>query len=280
MPDQRDEQIEELISKTIDISSHSQIVLKVLNLFKNEFTSIEEIENLISKDKGFTARFIRIANSPFYGFSRQIKSIKEALFLLGLDTAKSLILATSSRYLYKTFDSFEQSLWEHSLAVGLCTSLLAELKNTIKPQEALACGILHDIGVLFLKNAFLDAYLRIYEKIYEMEKDLVELEIESIGYSHTEVGAYVADKWNFPKEIMIAMKCHHLIVYEEEDKYENIFNLVKIADQICLNLGIGLKRPIKKKIEFAKIGLTLSELDDHMFFFQSYFREQKRFLIY
>jgi HD-like signal output (HDOD) protein len=90
--------------------------------------------------------------------------------LIGVNTAKSLILVTSSRYLYKNFGPFEQKLWEHSLAVGLCASLLAEYTNKVKPEEALACRILHDLGKVFINNSMPETYHKIYEKFTKREK--------------------------------------------------------------------------------------------------------------
>ncbi|MEJ5227003.1 HDOD domain-containing protein [Thermodesulfovibrio sp.] len=276
------EEIERIIAKTIDIPSQSTIVFKVLNIFKNEFTSIEEIEALISKDKGFTARFIRLANSPFYGFSRKIKSVREALLLLGLDTAKSLILATSLRYLYRQFDTFEQGLWEHSLAVGICSSYLSEKIGEIKPQEALACGVLHDIGVVFLKNAFPDKYQGIYEKIYESERNLEEVEIELLGYAHTDVGAYVAEKWNFPEEIKVAIQYHHIDNSFEETKetFAHIHNLVRMSDLICMKLGMGFKKPINLELENQNLLLHDSvNSEEFMKSLFSFFREERALLL-
>lgn len=281
MDEEKKNKIEEIVSKTFDVPSHCQIVLKVMNLFKNPYTSIDEIESLISKDKGFTSRFLRIANSPFYGLPRKVKTVKDALMLLGLETAKSLILATSSRYLYKNFERFEQDLWEHSLAVGLCSSLLSINTSLLKPEEALACGILHDLGKIFINNAIPENYQKIHDKIYKEEKSLLELETENFGFTHTEIGAFVAEKWNYPEEIKIAIKEHHetKCLGNQQKNLIDICKIVKVADQICSNKGIGFKKPLNINIDIQDIGIDSNSLKEIQTTFISQFNEQKKFLL-
>jgi len=280
----KERKIEEIVSKTLDISSHCQIVLKVLNLLKNEYVSLDEIDRFISRDKGFTARFLRIANSPFYGASRKVKTVKDCLALIGINTAKSLILATSSIYLYKNFGYFEQKLWEHSLAVGLCSSLLANYTNSIRPEEYLTCGILHDIGKVIINNAIPDTYQRFYRELNITEKSTAQLEEEFLGIEHTEVGAYIAERWNYPEQIKITIKYHHSSHYPEnlDNTHKKICDIVKIADSICLNLGIGLSNALKKNIDIKQIediGIDNNMLQELQELFISRFEAQKNVLL-
>jgi len=273
--------IEDIISKTLDIPSHSQIVFKILNLLKDEYVSIDELEKFISHDKGFTARFLRIANSPFYGLTRKVKTLKDSLLIIGLNTAKSLILATSTIYLYKNFGPFEKKLYEHSLAVGLCASLLSNYTNSFKPEEALASGILHDLGKIFINNAMPEAYQKIYEKIHETEKSTIQLEEENLGINHCEVGATVAEKWNYPDEIKITIQYHNeqKISYQAEKSCINICNIVRVANQICWKLGIGFKKHYKMNVDLQDISIYNKKLEEIEDLFISQYEMQKKFLL-
>lgn len=281
METEKNKKIENIISKTLDVPSRSQIVYKVLNLLNDEYLSIDELESFISRDKGFTARFLRIANSPFYGLTRKVKTLKDSLLLIGINTAKSLILATSSRYLYKNFGPFEQKLYEHSLAVGLCSSLLSNYTKTIKPEEALACGILHDLGKIFINNSMPEKYQRIYEKIHETEKSVIELEDENLGINHCEIGANVAEKWNYPDEIKIILQYHHANKYPQqvENSCLDICNIVKVANKISWKLGIGFKKDLKIDIDLLDFGIENKNLEDIENLFISYYESQKNFLL-
>lgn len=275
------EKIDEIISKTLDVPSNFLVALKVIEILKDDYLSIDEIEQFLSKDKGFTARFLRIANSPYYGLRRKIKSVKDALILIGVDTAKSLILATSSRYLYKRFGEFEQYLWEHSLAVGLFASLVSLTKGLIKPEEALASGILHDIGKVFLNNAMPELYQKVHEKIIQTGKSTIEIEEEILGVNHTEVGAAVAKKWNYPDEIDKVIEYHHTKPYpkKEDKKYETFCNLIRVSDQICLDLGIWFNTKRKTEIDYQDIEMDENSLMQLKRLFIQQFNEQKKFLL-
>ncbi len=275
------DKIEEIFSKTIDISPHMQVAIKVINLLRNDYVSIEEIDEFLSRDKVFTARFLKIANSPYYGMRKKIKTVKDALILIGLDTAKALIFATSTRYLYKNFGSFEQKLWEHSLGVGICASFLSVTTGFVVPELGLACGILHDLGKIFIYNAKSDIYPRIYEELVRTKKSSVELEDEILGFNHTDVGAFVAEKWNYPDEIKKAIQYHHTFPYPnpEERLYKDICNIIVLSDQICLDLGVGFKRDIPSIINYASIDLDENSLNDLKKLFLNQFNEQKKFLL-
>lgn len=275
------DKIEEIFSKTIDISPHSQVAIKVINLLRNEYVSIEEIDECLSRDEGFTARFLKIANSPYYGMRRKIKTVKDALILIGLDTAKALILATSTRYLYKNFGSFEQKLWEHSLGAGICSSLLSVTTGFITPELGLACGILHDIGKIFINNAKSNIYPKIYEELLRTEKSSVELEDEILGFNHTEVGAFVAEKWNYPDEIKNTIQYHHTYPYPnpEERLYRDICNIIRVSNQICLDLGIGFRKNIPSNINSEDINLDEHSINNLKKLFLNQFNEQRKFLL-
>ncbi len=275
------EKLEEIYIKTIDISPHSQVIIKLINLLKNEHTSIEEIEEYLAKDKGLTAKFLRIANSPYYGMSRKIKTVKDALFLIGLESAKSLIFATSVIYLYKNFGEFEKRLWEHSLGVGLFSSLLATALGHISPELFLASGILHDIGKIFLYNANSEIYQNIHEYILKSERETIDIENEKIGVNHAEMGAFVAEKWNYPEEIKKVIEYHHTFPFphRKERIYAEICNTIRISDQICLDLGLGFKREIPPKIDYGDLKIDENLLKNLSKIFIHQFNHEKKFLL-
>ncbi len=275
------DKLEEIYIKTIDISPNSQLIIKLINLLRNEYTSIEEIEEYLAKDKGLTAKFLRIANSPYYGMSRKIKTVKDALLLIGLESAKSLIFATSVIYLYKNFGEFEKRLWEHSLGVGLFSSLLSTALGHISPDLFLAAGILHDIGKIFLYNANSNYYQNIHENILKSERETIDIENEKIGVNHAEMGAFVAEKWNYPDEIKKVIKYHHNFPYPyvKERIYSEICTIIRISDQTCLDLGLGFKKEIPPRIDYGDLKIDANLVKNLRKIFIHQFSHQKKFLL-
>ncbi|PMP94808.1 MAG: hypothetical protein C0169_06130 [Thermodesulfobacterium geofontis] len=57
------------------IFAPSEEVVKLLLIIDQENVTLEEIAKIIEKDKNLCIRFLRLANSPVFGFSRRITKI-------------------------------------------------------------------------------------------------------------------------------------------------------------------------------------------------------------
>jgi putative nucleotidyltransferase with HDIG domain len=70
-------------------------------------------------------------------------------------------------------------------------------------------GILHDMG----KIIFANVHPELLEKIRDFctEKNLPTSAFEdlSAGMNHAEIGALIAEKWNFPESLVNAIRFHH-----------------------------------------------------------------------
>ncbi|HOA84165.1 MAG TPA: HDOD domain-containing protein [Thermodesulfovibrio thiophilus] len=273
--------IERLILKTVDIPSLPPVAMKVMNLIKDDFASLKALEEIISRDQGFATRLLRIANSPYYGRDRKIEDISQALLLIGFETLKSLVIAASLKDLNRQFGIFEQKLWEHSLGVALCSSLLAMVTRLATSDEALVCGLMHDVGKTVINNAMPELYIQIYEKMYKEKRTLIEIENEVLGFNHTTIGNLIAKKWKLPEKLEMIITYHHTYPYPdyEDQAFANICNLVRVADQICLNLAIGLKDPIETEIDYESVGMTEESLKELIGLFTIKFDKQKDFLL-
>lgn len=277
----QEETIERIILRTVDIPSLPPIAMKVMNLIQDDHASLKSLEEIISRDQGFTTRLLRIANSPYYGRDRKIESIPQAILLIGFETLKSLIIATSLRDLHRNFGIFEQKLWEHSLGVALCSSLLAMATHLATADEALVCGLIHDVGKTVINNAMPEVYIQMYERMHKENRSIIEIENETLGFNHTIVGSLIAKKWKLPEKLEMVITYHHTYPYPdyEDHAFADICNIVRVADQICFNLGIGLKEPFPAEIDYESLGITENTLHGIMEVFKTKFEEQKEFLL-
>src|SRR5271157_5719840 len=129
--------LEKIILDTVDVPSLPPVASRVLQLVSSDFTSINQLEEIISRDESFSTRLLRIANSPYYGRGRGIDTISTAIILIGFSSMKSLVAAASLKDLHRKFGLFEQQHWEHSLGVSIASSLLAAETEMLIPEEAL-----------------------------------------------------------------------------------------------------------------------------------------------
>ncbi len=249
----KQEALEKIILETIDIPSLPPVAMKVLQLVSNDNSSLNELEETLSKDQSFSARLLRIANSPYYGKNRSVDSIGKAIILIGFNTMKSLVVAASLRDMHRKFGIFEQKLWEHGLAVSIAASQIAADTKMMKPDEAMVCGLVHDMGKIVLNISLSEQYSLVIERAYAEGLSFIEIENDMLGFNHCQVGGLIARKWKLPKNLETVIEFHHTEDYPNFDdpSYEVACQITRIADAICLHIGIGFKR----EIDLSTIGL-------------------------
>lgn len=151
-------------------------------------------------------QLLRIVNSPFYGMSREIGSLREAIVLLGFnrirDMLVSLCFSKMLPALHKDFNYHQ--FWHHSMSVAECARQFADLSGH-NSDFAFTAGLLHDIGRLVIAVLFPDEFNRI---ISEPASALIETERRLLGFDHMEIGGKAAQHWNLPVAIQTAIEQH------------------------------------------------------------------------
>jgi putative nucleotidyltransferase with HDIG domain len=220
-----------------DLPSAPIILQTVQSKISESSVSSHEIGSIIESDQGFSARILKLVNSPFYGFSRRIASVEEAITMLGLNVVKQLILTTSVLNSLK-LDAYAidpNSFWKHSFGVGVIARQLLFKSDKAIREEVFLSGVLHDIGRLIMVKGEPEKFLRLYSN-----KDMfVDLDMESqvFDVDHQELGLLLATKWNFPNAIKAVIAHHHNP--EKEQQYTLQLAAVNIADMLCHAMGIG-----------------------------------------
>lgn len=180
---------------------------QVLDLVRDPLISAVKLAALIEHDPVLTSRLLKVVNSAFYGFPRQINSVEHAVVILGNEEVVNLSFSIAVYDVIKNLSPKNtQVLWEHSLLVAhLAQWLGSELERDTKDM-IYTLGLLHDLGkIVFLQRG---------EKIGALERasDLNDLaEEESIyGLTHAEMGAFIAERWNLPEPLVDGLLAHHL----------------------------------------------------------------------
>ena len=168
-----------------------------------DFTRLEQV---IGRDPVLTARILRIANSPFYGFPRKIAAIKDACILTGAPTLRNLIVASVAMRQFPVNNSApldRAALWRHS---AQCAAFAAELAPAARQARdvAFTAGLLHDIGKLAIDALFPEECARV-----RACGDSLSAETEVLGATHADIGARVAELWGLPHAIRDAIAAHH-----------------------------------------------------------------------
>ena len=207
---------ESIIKKVRDIPSLPEIVTKVMLLVQNPNSSAFQLANIIASDAGLTSRVLRLVNSAFYGFPKQISSIQHAIAILGFTTLRGLVLSSS---IFKIFAPSHNEvklldykrLWRHSVMTAVVAKSVCKYLHYANEEHIFSASILHDIGKIILDqydhvNYILALSNSTFSK--DLERSLLSEE-RFCGITHPEVGFALAEHWNLPDDISYSIKYHH-----------------------------------------------------------------------
>lgn len=276
--------LKELILKACDIPPVPMVALKVLKLIEDPNSTLEDLQRVIMGDQAMAARILKIANSAFHGSRRNIDTVSQAITIIGFNTVKSVVLAASTREIYKGFGIIEQKLWEHGLAVSTASGLIAGEVTFLKREEAVLSGLLHDIGKVIMNNSQPENFSIVTQMVYEKKEPYASIEDESFGFDHAEVGSMLAEKWGFPEILCNVIRKHHIWSSDDPfggDIYESTLCLaVALADALCARLGVGYRNPMPdldlgEEILREKLGINKKRFYEIVTIFKYHYLQEK-----
>jgi HD-like signal output (HDOD) protein len=191
---------------------HSAI--KVLELSRDPENGPPEFAVPIEADPGLTGQVLRFVNSSYFGFSREISSVRLAITLVGVRTIKNFALWSAVFSLMPNpkcgpFDL--RSLWQDSIRRGLFARSMAKLLGLKDGEEAFAAALLQDMAVPLLAKALAKDYCLLLEQRDQGKKRLSELELERFGWHHAQAAAAMARQWNLPGDFAALIEQHTAI---------------------------------------------------------------------
>jgi putative nucleotidyltransferase with HDIG domain len=219
------------------------IVGRILEVADDSGSSANELAELVARDMSVSAKVLNLANSAFYGFSRRITTIPQAVVVLGFDTVRSLALSVSVFDTLKSnsgdvgFD--REAFWIHSIGCGTASRLIAKELAYRDTGTFFVAGLLHDLGKVILDTHFSAQYAEVVEEMIEEERSAIDAETDILDIDHAEVGAWLAVRWKFPEILVTPIAAHHnLMVAEGEFLKEAV--VVHLANILTKRAGIGL----------------------------------------
>jgi putative nucleotidyltransferase with HDIG domain len=212
-----DKKIKLIVNRIHNLPTPPLVFTQVNKVLKNPMTSAYQIGSIISEDPALSAKILKLTNSSFYGIPRTITSVKQAIIILGLDVVRSLVLSASVfdtfAKNYKIDKNYLDSFWRHSLSVASMARIISRTKNfpsLLEAEEAFSAGLLHDIGKLVIFSHLPDEFVMIRTAaLKDRSRQTWEIENEILGFDHSMVGEFLAQKWNLPKELTYAIRYHH-----------------------------------------------------------------------
>ncbi len=202
----------ELLSKTIDnLPPLPETVVKLRNYIDKSGAEarVQEVVNIISQDPFLTADLLRLANSPFYGFSREISTINQVVALLGITNIKNIAIANSlkgklninvSPYGLDT----QTFLRKSSEEANFITEWLGEEDKKLS-QELVPCVMLLRLGMILFSSMLIQQkkdkeFLELIKQNNYQNISFVENEF--FGTDHLSFSGFLFNHWKFDEDLI------------------------------------------------------------------------------
>lgn len=268
---------DEILKKLEKINNLPTIPLVVTMLneaIKNPRTSARDIARILEDDPAIMTRILKFVNSSYYASltGREITSLQQAIARLGFSVLKNIALTTSVFTLFKNtknqmFDLRE--FWKHCISTGFACSVLNKYSNSPEGKKEIAydvvhlAGLLHDIGKIILQEYFHSEFVKVLEYSQKEKIPLYQSEQKLFNIDHSEIGGWLAEKWNLNPEIIAIIKYHHCPT-STDSEYKTLISLVHISDYICNYKGIGYSgnsvSPVYSSKVWKYLNLSISDI--------------------
>ena len=216
---------------------------RVLGLVGEEDVSIHALGKVVQMDPSFSAELLRYANSALFGARREVKSLPQAIILVGLDRLRTIATFVAMNRMVRSSVGIQalRKVWVHSLSTAVIAEEAARVSRFAR-DTAYTAGLLHNLGTLGMMSAFPSEYTRMLEVSNDFGFDLLQTERDLFDIDHCAAGAYLAQDWDFPDELAAALAVHH----DEPVPGEiSLDNLIKVSWRLSDTLGYAAFSPDK-----------------------------------
>jgi len=205
---------ETILRKIKSLPPLDETILEIQRICTDKNSSLGELVKVVESDPMLTANILKSANSPLYGFSREIKSISHAISLFGMATVRGFALSSAikqnmkidlSPYGISNAKFQEVSTIQSSLMFNWYSKVNRELLDILVPAS-----FMMEVGKVVLSHVLLekgtDSAFKNALKPVKSIQELSSLEFETHGIANEEVTAKIFEQWNLETELLEAIR--------------------------------------------------------------------------
>jgi HD-like signal output (HDOD) protein len=182
-----------------------EVAHALIRTLSDDDADITTVTRIIEKDPGLTATLLRMANSAIFGLSRRVKSLDNAVSVVGMAhiRARALSICLANAFAFPpNLDRLE--FWRSSM---VCAGYARWLASSIAmdEQQAWLTGMMMRLGELVIAQGMPEA-LKHIEALPCSPLDRWGREREKTGFDEGQIGAEIARRWDFPEVVSLALQ--------------------------------------------------------------------------
>lgn len=199
--------IDNFFEKINQLPMLPKVVQEVTEQLNEDDIDLHKLANTIHHDQVLAARVLRMSNSAYFGCSRQVKTIEDAVALIGFENLETLVVASGVTTTFTSIPGMDlHRFWQQSLVTA---SIARQISHDYKMHTGVAyiAGLLHSVGQLPIHIVFPAAGAQVLQACKgqnALERKNIEQSI--LGIDHCQIGEMLAKMWNFPEEILCVLR--------------------------------------------------------------------------
>lgn len=202
--------LDEILANT-QLPALPNSALKLIELSNDPKAGPNDYARPIEADAGLMGQILRFVNSSYFGFSREIASIPQAIQLVGARAIKNFALwsAVFSLVPNPKFGPFDlKSLWQDSLRRAVFARELGRSLKLTNAEDLFAAALLQDMAIPLLLKALPSQYEELIERRASERVRLSCLEKQVFGWDHAQAAAALCRNWRLPEEFSVLIERH------------------------------------------------------------------------
>ena len=230
--------VEDILHQSGDLPAMPKAALHILSVIEDPRTTATRLERAVAMDQALTAKILRIANSPFYGAVREIKTVSEAIVRLGFVTIRNwtLVTATKSVFLGSGAGLLFHKIWRQSVMSAMASQLVAQAVRKADPETVFVGGLMQNIGQLVLARSHPELFQQVLTVSAEEGLPYHVVEQELLGFDHGDLGALLIKEWNLSEDLEQAVRWHHRLDHPDIECHD-LAALVALGEEVAACTG-------------------------------------------
>ncbi len=262
----------EQVLKSPNLPSVPSAALRLLELSRDLDSSTKDIVQTIKSDPALAVKILKSANSSYFGFRSEIKTLEQAVPVIGRTVVTSLALSFSisnETVQDGPLKDHYRRYWLKSLVIASAAEKLPQNGSSGLSSELFMAGLLVDLGQLALLKVLRSEYVGILDEAANSGRPLTDVEREHLGFDHAQAGAGLMRQWKLPDQLCTAAERHHSVAECDDCSDENrqladaLFVAGIVGEYFCSPNTAEVLAQLRT-VTSERYGLSNDQLDDYL----------------